>query len=245
MGGVQIALPTVTTADATLVGETMATLHGTITDDGGEACQYRFEYGTVSGNYTADTGWTGTRTTGQSFSAGITGLARGTKYYFRAQAENSAGTDSGPELSFLTRPDPPYPFTATAVGNTQIKLTWTKGDGAWKTMVRRNTGDYPADRYDGVLVYFDTGTSVSDTGLSPATTYYYRSWSYVTGSEQWSDAYSDAAPTTTGEPPVPPVAVGGTVLEVNKAQVLAPWLGLFLVISLVAGGVAVRLRKRA
>jgi len=241
-----VVSPTVTTGSATLVEETTATLHGTVTNDGGEACEYRFQYGTAPGVYSANTTWTGSKTTGQSFSAGITGLAKGTKFYFRAQAKNSAGTANGTQLSFLTKPDEPVSstFMAAAAGDTQIDLSWTKGEGAWKTMVRRDLESYPVDRYDGVLVYFDTGTSVSDTDLSPATTYYYRSWSYVSGSEQWSDGYRDASATTSGEPPVPPVAVGGTVLEVNKAQVLAPWLGLFLVMSMVAGGVAIRLRKR-
>ncbi len=147
----QIVLPAVATGAATLVEETTATLHGTVTGDGGEACQYRFEYGTVSGNYTADTGWDGSKTTGQSFSVGVTGLAKGTRCYFRAQAKNSSGTGSGTGLNFLTKP----------------------------------------------------------------------------------------------EPPVLPVAVGGMILEVNKAQVLAPWLCLFLVVSLAAGGIAVRLTRKA
>ncbi|MFC1981115.1 DUF2341 domain-containing protein [Chloroflexota bacterium] len=41
--------PTVTTGSATLVEETTATLHGTLTDDSGENCQYRFRWGTTSG----------------------------------------------------------------------------------------------------------------------------------------------------------------------------------------------------
>jgi len=243
----QIILPTVTTGNATLVEESTATLHGTVTGDGSEACQYRFQYGTSPGSYTYDTGWTGSKTTGQSFSADITGLDEGTKYYFRAQAKNSAGTASGTELNFLTKPEPPVnaTFTASAAGDTQINLTWTKGEGAWKTLIRRDTEGYPADRNAGFQVYFDTGTSVSDTGLSPGTTYYYRAWSYVTGSEQWSDGYRDASATTTGEPPVPPVAVGGTILEVNKVQVLTPWLCLFVVVSLAVGGVVVRLTRKA
>jgi hypothetical protein len=48
------------------------------------------------------------------------------------------------------------------------------------------------------------------------------------------------------EPPSPPTtAVGGAVYSVNKAQVLVPWLCLFLVLSLAVGGVAFSLRKRA
>jgi hypothetical protein len=47
-----------------------------------------------------------------------------------------------------------------------------------------------------------------------------------------------------GTPP-PTTVVGGAVYLVNKVQLLAPWLYLFLVLSLAAGGVFLRLRKRA
>ncbi|MFC1902261.1 hypothetical protein ACFLX3_04975, partial [Chloroflexota bacterium] len=243
-----IALPAVITGAATLVEETTATLHGTITDDGGEACQYRFEYDTDSGApYAFSTSWTGSKYTSESFSADITSLGEGTKYYFRAQAKNSAGTDNGSEQSFLTKPEAPVDatFVAVAVSSAQVDLSWTKGAGANRTMVRRESGGFPADINDGFLVYFDTGTSVSDTGLLPETTYYYRAWSEVTGSQQWSDGYRDATATTgEGPPPVTPTVVGGMVYPVNKAQVLTPWLGLCLGLALVAGRVIFGLRKR-
>jgi len=49
-----------------------------------------------------------------------------------------------------------------------------------------------------VMPSVGTGTSVSDTGLSPSTTYYYRAWSEVTvtGSQQWSDGYAQASAVT-------------------------------------------------
>ena len=53
-----------------------------------------------------------------------------------------------------------------------------------------------------------------------------------------------AVPSPPATPP-PTTAVGGAVYLVNKVQLLAPWLCLFLVLSLVAGGVFLRLRKRA
>jgi hypothetical protein len=241
-------LPSVTTDNVTLVEETTATFSGTLTNDGGEACHYRFAYGTASGGpYPDNTGWTGSITTGQSFNVNVSGLSKGTKYYFIAQARNSTGSGSGYELDFLTKPDAPVTFTASAADGTQVDLSWTKGEGAARTMIRQKTGDYPTDRSDGTEVYFDTGTSVSDTGLSPNTTYYYKAWSEVTGSQQWSDAFS-AAVTTTGSgppPPPPPTAVGGTVYPVNKVQVIAPWFFLFSALSLAIARGIFYLRSRA
>jgi len=200
---IQLAtVPTVTTSAATLVEETTATLNGVVTNDGGDACQYRFQYDTNSGEpYVYNTGWTGSKTSGQSFSAAISGLSKGTEYYFRAQCKNSAGTSSASELTFLTKPDAPSSFSATTASSTQIDLSWTKGGGAQKTKIRRKQGSYPSNRNDGTQVYFGTGTSKPDTGLTEGTAYYYRTWSYVQGSEQWSDNYAQdwATTATAGE----------------------------------------------
>ncbi|MFC1934700.1 hypothetical protein ACFLXZ_00085 [Chloroflexota bacterium] len=65
-------------------------------------------------------------------------------------------------------------------------------------MVRREIGDYPADRTDSSSVYFDMGTGVSDTGLPPSTEYYYKAWSEGTGSQQWSNAFAVISPSIVG-----------------------------------------------
>jgi hypothetical protein len=49
---------------------------------------------------------------------------------------------------------------------------------------------------DGAEVYFGTGNTTTDNGLSADTTYYYRAWSWASGSEQWSDEYSEAVNAT-------------------------------------------------
>ncbi len=190
--------PTVATNATTNIEETTATLNGMVVDDGGEACQYCFEYDIDSGEpYAYNTTWTGNKTSGQSFNGSVSNLTKGTKYYFRAQARNSAGTGSGSELSFLTKPDAPTNFSASSAGPDRIDLSWTKGDGAQNTTIMRKQGGYPADKDDGTQVYFDTGTSTSGHGLTHNTTYYYRAWSYVEDSEQqWSDDYAEAWATT-------------------------------------------------
>lgn len=207
-----INLPVASTANATLVEETTATLNGKVVSDGGETCQYRFAYGTSPGVYTFTTTWTGSVTTGQNFSADVTDLSQGTMYYFIAQVKNSAGTGAGAELYFLTKPEAPTNFTATVDSSTQISLNWTKGLGAINTLVLRKTDGYPTDRNDGMLVYFGIGTSIVDNGLEPETTYYYRAWSEVTVSplQQWSDDYAETSAKTSTPPTTPPTTTPPT-----------------------------------
>lgn len=79
-----------------------ATLHGTITDTGGENCDQRgFDWGYSSGNYPYD--WTESDSYGTgAFSHQVTGLTEGVTVYFRAEAHNSAGWGYGGEKSFKT-----------------------------------------------------------------------------------------------------------------------------------------------
>ena len=73
----------------------------------------------------------------------MTGLAKGTKYYVRAYAHNSGGYGYGNEVSFTTKPDAPTDFDATFISTTRLNLSWTKGAGTEKTMIRRATSTYP------------------------------------------------------------------------------------------------------
>jgi hypothetical protein len=105
--------PTATTGATTGVGETGATLNGTLAA-GGSSTAY-FEYGTTAG-YGASTT---TRSVGASggpspLAAAIGGLAPGTTYHFRLVAENSGGVDYGGDQTFTTAatttpPKPPLP----------------------------------------------------------------------------------------------------------------------------------------
>jgi hypothetical protein len=95
--------PTATAEAATGITVTEATLNGRLTDDGGATCQYRFRYGTGDGSYT-ETAWTGSiRGAGLAFSQAISGLSKGTKYYFAAQAKNEGCEGPwSPELRLTT-----------------------------------------------------------------------------------------------------------------------------------------------
>jgi len=101
---VPVIAPTVSTSPASDVTKTSATLNGSVTDDGAEACQYRFRYKEQNGDYVY-TSWTGFVASGQSFSLPISDLKSNATYYFSAQAKNSAGeSDWGNEESFVARP---------------------------------------------------------------------------------------------------------------------------------------------
>jgi hypothetical protein len=243
---VPIGTPSVRTDEANPVGMTSATLKGYLLNDGGEACSCRFIWDTENTfphpEYTA---WGYSYRTGQSFSAPISGLHKATHYYYRAQAANSGGLVSGGILYVLTRPDPPVDgsISTASVSDTRIDLTWEKGATAQKTMIRAKLGNYPVSVTDGRQVYFDTGTACSDTGLAPGTTYYYRAWSQVSGSEQFSDTSIEITVTTLGGGPV---SVGGDVHRADKLRILLPYLILATVTAIVAvsGGLKIFRKHR-
>ncbi|GAI47454.1 unnamed protein product, partial [marine sediment metagenome] len=104
---IPVVAPTVTTQAADGIGfdspSAHATLHGTITDTGGEnPGEMGFDYDYDSGPPYASA-WTETNSYGIGpFSHQVTGFTEGVMVYFRAKAQNSAGWGYGGELSFKT-----------------------------------------------------------------------------------------------------------------------------------------------
>ncbi|GAI92205.1 unnamed protein product, partial [marine sediment metagenome] len=86
---------------ATSINPASAILNGTLDDDGGEACDVRFQWGRTE-DYGNDTAWQAGFHTGDTFSQLINTLEPGTLYHFRAQAKNSLGTISGADVAFCT-----------------------------------------------------------------------------------------------------------------------------------------------
>jgi subtilisin len=92
----------VTTDPATGVGETTATLNGTLTTvEGASTATVFFEYGVAGAGFPEATG-SGDFEAGTSFSADVSGLSDGTTYEFRAVASTSNASDEGFAESFET-----------------------------------------------------------------------------------------------------------------------------------------------
>lgn len=184
--------------------------------------QDNIEYMMELGGIIDDIEWVFEYETNHNWEAGspiqsLNNLTRGNLYTFAAYNDTTFTvnydnrSDNYTHTYFLTKPNATTDFQATAVNTTAINVTWTKGTNANTTMVRRQTGTYPANIQDGTQIYNDTDSYVVDTGLTSGTTYYYRAWSFANWSEyradnlgdgsipwirQWSDDYISATNTT-------------------------------------------------
>ena len=91
-------------------------------------------------------------------------------------ADDWAMTFGRPDAPALALVDPVTGFTAAA-GNGQVGLSWANPTTAFtQVTIVRKAGAPPADLADGTVVYDGTGTSVTDTGLTNGTQYFYAAW---------------------------------------------------------------------
>jgi cellulose 1,4-beta-cellobiosidase len=135
------------------------------------ATSYNVKRATVSGGpYTT----VASGVTGTSYSD--TGLSASTTYYYVVSAVNSNGESANSSQVSATTSvggtPPPVPtgLTPTVVSSNQINLSWNASTGATSYNVKRATvsgGPYTT------IATGVTATSYNNTGLTPATTYYY------------------------------------------------------------------------
>jgi len=185
-----ISTPTVATDVVVNISSTGATSGGTIGTDGGAAVTAR---GVCWNTATAPTIANSKTTDGTgigSYSSSITGLTSGTKYYVRAYATNSAGTNYGNEVSF-TAIAPVKPTLTTDAITSLAATTATSGgnitaDGGalltaygvcWNTVtaptITTNAGITNDFAVTGPIpLAFVSGV----TGLTPGTTYHLRAY---------------------------------------------------------------------
>jgi hypothetical protein len=176
--------PSATTGAATAVTGTTAQLAGTINAHA-SATAYVFEYGTTTAfdKITAPTGNAGSGTAGLAVSAGASGLAPHTTYFYRLVATNSQGTTRGSVMAFTTggTPSAPvvttgaatniFPAAATLTGtvNPQGQATSYTFEFGTTTSFGRITSVQSAGSFGGPVQ-----VSIQATGLGSNTTYLYR-----------------------------------------------------------------------
>jgi phosphodiesterase/alkaline phosphatase D-like protein len=180
--------PTVSTEAATNVDTTTAATLNANVNPNGAASNVEFEYSTDSNLATGVTIVSAGTATGSSstpISTQITGLTRGTTYYFRAKATNSVGTSFGTILSFTPIGPPVITISAasnlgetTTTINAQVNAsggTTSSIQFVWSTSANF-TSDTRTSNSTPSSVSGNTLTSISAnlTGLTPAMTYYYR-----------------------------------------------------------------------
>ncbi len=198
--GASVVSPTVTTQSPTLITTTTATGHGNITATGGVNATDRGFCWDLATNQDPDVDDSKVTETGNfgtgAFTGNITGLTAGTNYKVRAYATNSEGTSYGDVVTFYTLSTEPsaYPssFTASAFSQTQIDLAFSAAStitNAAGYVIMQKVGSAPTglpsdangytvgntigDATVAAIITNTSSTSVSITGLTAGTQYYY------------------------------------------------------------------------
>ncbi len=155
-GAPAVVDPTVTTSAATAIGQTTATLHGDITDDGGENETDRgFEYSTDM-SYGSSTTESGSFPV-SSFTADLTTLSCNTGYNFRAYAINSSGTGYGANQTFTTSACAPSAPTITTSAASNV----TKNSATLNGNITSTGGQDATDRGFNYGLTLGYGTTVT------------------------------------------------------------------------------------
>jgi len=97
-----------------------------------------------------------------------TGLAPSTTYYYTVQAMNGAGTSAlsaavPGTTTILVAPSAPTGLTVGSATSSSLYISWNASSGATSYQLFRGS----------TQVYNGPGTTYTDTGLAPSTTYYY------------------------------------------------------------------------
>lgn len=107
MEEIDVSIPTLLIRNASNLTKTSVKVNATLSSTGGaQVTQHGFCYATHQNPTTADeTSSLGIASTVGDFSADISGLTAGTKYYFRAYAQNYAGVGYSSEIEITTLSD--------------------------------------------------------------------------------------------------------------------------------------------
>ncbi|UAY53035.1 fibronectin type III domain-containing protein [Ferruginibacter albus] len=210
-----IALPTVSTTTITAVTVNSAASGGNVTADGGASVTAKGVVYATTANPTTANSKTSNGTGTGSYTSAISGLTANQTYYVRAYAINSAGTAYGDQQSFTTMAAEPTTKSSVSFGtltSSGIVVNFSGGNGTRRIVVARPSSSVSFTPTDGVapsgvnaayssatdqgnsnrIVYDGTGSTVTVTGLSAATTYYFAVYEYNTNLNSLPNYYATA-----------------------------------------------------
>jgi hypothetical protein len=170
------------TTAASSIGATSANSGGNITYNGGATVTVSGLVWSTSSNPTiALTTKTSNGSASGTFTSNITGLTPGTLYYVRSYATNNVGTSYGAQTSFTTLNTPTISSTTAAsslTSSSAVSGGTISSDGGDAITTRGIVyGTSAGSSTYSVTSGSGTGTFTSNlTGLTPATTYYVRSF---------------------------------------------------------------------
>lgn len=140
--GPYLVVPTVTTASATNVQQTTATLNGNVDPDiahgGGQVTECKFEYGTSASLYGRTIPCTPSvpYSVPQEVNADVNGLAPDTTYHFRLVAANANGSSEGEDEMFITRGPPAVDSQSATAVTTSAMVTAEINPFGYETVCR-------------------------------------------------------------------------------------------------------------
>jgi len=180
-----LSLATVTTAAATAITTTGATLGGDVTSDGNATVTERGVVYAITQNPTTSNTKLAIGTGTGNFTSNVTGLTAGATYYVRAYAINSQGTAYGSQETFTTSLTLSLATVtttaATAITTTGATLGGNVTSDGNATVTERGvvyaTTQFPTTSNTKLAIGTGIGSFTSNvTGLTAGTTYYVRAY---------------------------------------------------------------------
>ena len=197
-------------------GDAQATLSwdAPATNGGSAITGYQYRYQMSGGSWSS---WMAT-SPALARTATVSSLTNESDYNFEVRAQNANGdgpaaADSAMPMS--TVPDTPMSFGSTSTGPTEIALSWDAVTGAVSYQLQRRTngGEFGAPMDAG------SGTTYTDMGLTPSTTYDYEVRSVnAAGASPWSGVVTVS---TTG--PEAPDAVSDLSATASADKITLMW----------------------
>ena len=229
--------PTCTTSPVTDLTLTSVTLNGTVNANGYNT-SVAFEYGTDGISYphsidVTPVGLNGTEVV--PVTAAVTGLTKGTTYYYRLAGQNQGGTGYSAAQSFITRTEPvALVGSATLTTTTSAVISGSVNAHGSDSQVFFDYGTSPGLYTNSVVAtpttvagYGDTPVSATLTNLTQFTTYYFRVRAIsVAGEGTSNDASFQMASLsglTTTFPNAPPDAQGFVFVNLAPSGLLHGW----------------------